>query len=906
MRTQFSDPGRKGFLQRLAVGRELDRAGEPGLNDASPDAAKPGERFGVRVSVLRQTRRGYHGKRRTHGVEKRLGRRAAAPVVRHLEHVGVDRPPGARREREEPALGALLDVAGQQEGPPAEDDAKHERAVVVARLLAVRPEHLDPRAADLERVARAHVAHRDAGRREATAKLVETPVAPGHEQRAPDAHAREDGAESARVVDVAVARDYVVEPRDAERPERLADDTLADVEPFGEERTPLLEPERRVETRTPARVDEHRLARRKPHERRVALADVEEEDMKPPVARGPGRGRREDPDRREREYRTRDRRRAPRTNAEIASRRHGMPPRHGPGQNGERKERDPRSRRSPSDRRRRAPPGRRERGRAGRECERGAHHGHERRSERRRHGARAEEREPGHERDSEPRVDRERRERARRGDPVEVDDRERHERHLHDGRDPERRDQVPHERLYAKRVEQSRRGLLRDAESDGALALAARETARAPEERLGRREQRRRAPRRVGAPPAREPPPRVGQPFERGRGQQHDRRDRRERELEARVSKRRRVPREHDERRDRERVRGRRAACDERRRERHRERERGADDGRRRADRERIEPHGPAPGREPERGRARQPTGRPEQQRRDERDVRARDHEYVKSAGGSINLRRLLVEPRSVAEQQRAQQPRLARREGLVDPFEPGLTRPVERGEHRAACAGTDHLDRAGVAPYREVDARAAQPLAHRLDPGIAKGEVVLDRRAEADGGSVFEPERLESRYRLGVAQAHDDERAATRLALVDPPDAEREAHATGRSLGRCVEHSRENDRAAGRERPRVHHPDERPSCDRPLGRPLAGHARVRNRHENERERGARTPRSPRDERGRACDERRRAPASGRPARERTRADPDGERARGQQRRLERRAQVVSEVPVGQHTRSAA
>lgn len=221
-------------------------------------------------------------------------------MVRHLEHVGVDHPPGARREQEESAFRALLDVAGQQEGPPAEDDTKHERAVVVARRLAVRPEHLDPRAADLERIARAHVAHRDAGRRESAAHLVEAAVPPGREQRAPDAHAREDGAESARMIDVAVARDHIVEPRDAERPERLTDDALADVEPFGEERAPLLEPERRVEAGPPSRVDEHRLAGREPHERRVALADVEEEHVELPVARGPRRGRRDDPDRRER------------------------------------------------------------------------------------------------------------------------------------------------------------------------------------------------------------------------------------------------------------------------------------------------------------------------------------------------------------------------------------------------------------------------------------------------------------------------------------------------------------------------------------------------------------------------------------------------------------------------------
>ena len=91
-------------------------------------------------------------------------------MVRHLEHVGPQRPPRALGRGHERALGGRLDVAGEQDRPLAVDDAQHERAVVAGEGGVAGPDDLDPRAADLEHVARARLGHRDSRLGERRAK----------------------------------------------------------------------------------------------------------------------------------------------------------------------------------------------------------------------------------------------------------------------------------------------------------------------------------------------------------------------------------------------------------------------------------------------------------------------------------------------------------------------------------------------------------------------------------------------------------------------------------------------------------------------------------------------------------------------------------------------------------------
>jgi hypothetical protein len=204
-------------------------------------------------------------------------------VVGNLEDVGLERAPRTRRVRQQRPLAPRFDVAGKDERPLAVDDAEHERVVVAAHALLAGPEHLDARPADREGVAGARFGHGNAGGGQRGAKRRIVAVRTGADDRPANAHPREDGVEAADVVRVAVARDDVVEPRDAERPERLADDALADVEPLREERNALLPAKGLVETRAPSRVDEHRLAAREAHERRVALPHVEEDHVEPSV-----------------------------------------------------------------------------------------------------------------------------------------------------------------------------------------------------------------------------------------------------------------------------------------------------------------------------------------------------------------------------------------------------------------------------------------------------------------------------------------------------------------------------------------------------------------------------------------------------------------------------------------------
>jgi hypothetical protein len=145
-RTQFSIDGRKGFvgrehplLDRIAVGRDLDRAGEPRLHDTRSRSSEPSERFRVWVAVRRDARRRDDRQLRVNGREERRRGGAATAVVRDLEHVGGERPPLLRSSTEEAALAALLDVAREQDAAPAERDAHDERAVVSGRALVVGP-----------------------------------------------------------------------------------------------------------------------------------------------------------------------------------------------------------------------------------------------------------------------------------------------------------------------------------------------------------------------------------------------------------------------------------------------------------------------------------------------------------------------------------------------------------------------------------------------------------------------------------------------------------------------------------------------------------------------------------------------------------------------------------------------
>jgi hypothetical protein len=356
-------------------------------------------------------------------------------VVRDLEDVGADGPPFRRGLREQAQLAALLEVAREEYASATVRHAQRDRPVVGRAAGGVRPEHRDRRAADLERVARAHVGRRNARGRELLAKSFAVRVRSGVDESPAHVHPPKDCLEAADVIDVPVARDDVVEPADAERPERLAYHALADVETLGHERHAVLHGQRRVETRPAAGVDEHRLPVRESHERRVTLTHVEKHHMQQPVG---GRSRdRCDDERggRERGRGAEDGSRAPPGTRGRAGRR-WRPPRGGPGKHGERRRRDPRQHGAPPERRRDRPPLRKRHGRAVRDRERRADDGNEGRAEPGGKCLERQEDETRDERDTERGLDHERRRRARRRCSVEEQRLRRRDGRLHDDGNP--------------------------------------------------------------------------------------------------------------------------------------------------------------------------------------------------------------------------------------------------------------------------------------------------------------------------------------------------------------------------------------------------------------------------------------------------------------------------------------
>jgi hypothetical protein len=145
---------------RHSVRRQVDLDRTIGVcsEDAFDASLEPRDRRGRRMAVGISRACGDDRDGRCDGVEERRRRRCSAAVVRDLEQINV-RDPAGEKDRVNP----LLDVAGEQESPPAdvtqEDDADVVDARARVRGLAgnrprVRPQHAKTDVVEGEAVAR--------------------------------------------------------------------------------------------------------------------------------------------------------------------------------------------------------------------------------------------------------------------------------------------------------------------------------------------------------------------------------------------------------------------------------------------------------------------------------------------------------------------------------------------------------------------------------------------------------------------------------------------------------------------------------------------------------------------------------------------------------------------------------
>ena len=204
------------------------------------------------------------------------------------------------------SLGLAADVTGQEDRHLAPAELEHERIFVPHLLalpvLAAGVLRHDLHAVDLDVVAGVDVRPPRACRLRPGSNLCER-VGARHRNPLPHLARPEladDRESAAHVVGVAVRQREPIEPPETGGPDDRRHDAVADVE--------------RRSKREPAGIDEERRAMRKHDERGVALTDVDEGDVQPPVAprvrKRPGI---------ERDPRGRDRRRGRRGDAYAAA-----------------------------------------------------------------------------------------------------------------------------------------------------------------------------------------------------------------------------------------------------------------------------------------------------------------------------------------------------------------------------------------------------------------------------------------------------------------------------------------------------------------------------------------------------------------------------------------------------------
>ena len=232
--------------------------------------------------------------------------------MRHLEQIGGDRHSGGQ----EVALDFGLDVAGQENGAPAVRHPQDERLVVGSQPPAwgaAGVRDIEASAAKVDAHAAARPQDDDAemggGRFETAYGGVVGGQGSEPERRRPEL--RQDRGGAADVIAVRVGHRHDVEPQQPHGTQGRRDHPRPDVE--------LHAPQ-------PAGIDQHRRARRRAHEDRVPLADIDRHDLHPTGGGAPAARRVEAPARQEtRGQQERHRcRGAPRPHAgRAARRRHG-------------------------------------------------------------------------------------------------------------------------------------------------------------------------------------------------------------------------------------------------------------------------------------------------------------------------------------------------------------------------------------------------------------------------------------------------------------------------------------------------------------------------------------------------------------------------------------------------------
>ncbi len=174
-------------------------------------------------------------------------------------------------------LGFAADVARQDDRYVAPDDLEHDR-VVVADVLTLpvgegRMPQQNLHAIDCDQVVRLNIRPGGAdslgGALEGTKSLVRRNRNPFPHVGGPEFS--QDRVRATDVIDIAVRERDRIEPADAAVPEHGRDDSIADIERGGAGQA--------------AGIDEQRRAIRKPHERGIALPDIDEGDVQTAVAR---------------------------------------------------------------------------------------------------------------------------------------------------------------------------------------------------------------------------------------------------------------------------------------------------------------------------------------------------------------------------------------------------------------------------------------------------------------------------------------------------------------------------------------------------------------------------------------------------------------------------------------------
>jgi len=189
-------------------------------------------------------------------------------VVCHLEEIGPERPP----LREETLLRRPFHVPRQKDGAPSVTEADHDRIVVpclsrarATRCRAGRVQHLQPRTTEPQCDPAARPQHGSADRLRRPLDRSDPAVLPlGADPDRFGAEHPEDRRPSCDVVAVRVGEDEEIQPQHSEGAQSRRHDTCPRIE---------------ISARQPARVDEHRPARREPHQDRVPLPDIEDHDI---------------------------------------------------------------------------------------------------------------------------------------------------------------------------------------------------------------------------------------------------------------------------------------------------------------------------------------------------------------------------------------------------------------------------------------------------------------------------------------------------------------------------------------------------------------------------------------------------------------------------------------------------